>query len=328
MGRLRERALAGALAVLVTASCAPAVQEPVISAQSYLETALDALDRGIRADSLEWEVAAREARAAISETSSVEDVHALLDHLAAVAGGPHSWFRTPQEVQEWESAATGAGGPTLPSVEVAEGIGVLTVPAFSIDDADLVQRYVDAGIMAVKPYAEADLCGWVVDLALNGGGNAHAMLAVVSPLLTDGVVMRSQERGSPAVEIVVDGNTVLGAGQVLAAGGQEVVKLNPTSVAVRHSGMTASAGEAVVIAFYGEPAARSFGQWTRGFTTGNDVVELDDGAALTVTVRTFQDRLGTTYDGKLAPGVEGGGASIGSHPATTEDEWMRSRCPA
>lgn len=318
--------MAWALAVLVTASCAPAAQEPGISAQSYLEAAIGVLDRGIRADSPEWGVATREARAAISETSSVEDVHALLDHLAVVAGGPHSWFRTPQEVQAWEAAATGVDGPALPSVVVEDGIGVLTVPAFALDDADLVQRYVDAGIAAVKPYTEVDLCGWVVDLSLNSGGNAHAMLAAVSPLLTDGVVMRSQERASPAVEIVVDGNTVLGAGQVLASGGEEVVKLNPTSVAVRHSGMTASAGEAVVIAFYGEPAARSFGQWTRGFTTGNDFVELGDGAGLTVTVRTFQDRLGTMYDGKLGPGVEGAGAAVGQSPGLTEEEWLLSRC--
>lgn len=319
-------ALLCALAGLLVAACAPTAEEPPILAQPYLETAIHLLDDGLRADSPEWALAKQDARATISATSSLDDVHALLGTLASVAGGPHSRFRTPGEVQEWEAAALGADGPVLPSVEIEDGIGVLTVPGFSIEEPDLVQSYVDAAIAAIRPYEEADLCGWVVDLSLNMGGNAHPMLAAVSPLLTDGVVLRSATRDGRVSEVVVDGNSILFEGQVLAAGSEKAVKLHPRSVAVRHSGTTASAAEAVVIAFYGEEAARSFGQWTRGFTTGNTYVELDDGAGLTITTRTFQDRLGTTYDGKLAPGVEGGDASSSSHPAVTETEWMRGRC--
>lgn len=152
------------------------------------------------------------------------------------------------------------------------------------------------------------------------------MIAAASPLLSDGVVLGLEEPDGAVRELPVDGNTVVHDGDVIAGATGSPVKVRTPSDAIRHSLMTASAGEAVVVAFYGEPAARTFGSRTRGFTTGNTYTELADGAGLTVTTGVLRDRPGNTYDGKLAPGIEGPGASVVADLASTESDWLRSRC--
>ncbi|MEP7765509.1 S41 family peptidase [Sanguibacter sp. 25GB23B1] len=298
----------------------------VVTAPVYLAEALGLLDDGIRAGSDDWAAARADAVARVTAETPLDDVHVLLDDLATVAGGPHSTFRTPDEVRSWEADALGADGPELPSVERDGDVAVLTLPSFPIDDPAMVEEYVDASLDAIRPLADADVCGWVVDVSLNVGGNAHAMIAAASPLLSDGVVLGLEEPDGTVRELVVDGSTVLSDGDVLAGGTGSPVTIHTPSVAVRHSTMTASAGEAVVVAFYGEPTARTFGSWTRGFTSGNTYTELSDGAGLTVTTGMFQDRLGNTYDGKLAPSIEGPGASVAGDLATSESEWLHSRC--
>jgi len=58
-------------------------------------------------------------------------------------------------------------------------------------------------------------------------------------------------------------------------------------VAVLTSGRTASAGEAVAIAFQGQPGVRLIGAPTAGFTTGNRTHIMRDG--------TFYRRLALRY---------------------------------
>lgn len=67
---------------------------------------------------------------------------------------------------------------------------------------------------------------------------------------------------------------------------------------------TASAGEAVVVAFRGRPATRFFGEQTRGVPTGNDAYRLSDGAMLILTEVKDADRTGRTYDEAIRPDEE------------------------
>lgn len=74
-------------------------------------------------------------------------------------------------------------------------------------------------------------------------------------------------------------------------------------VAVLTDERTASSGEAVAVAFRGMPAARSYKAATHGFSTGNEVVRLPDGALLVITTCRFADRAGQLYGGPLIPDV-------------------------
>jgi len=72
-------------------------------------------------------------------------------------------------------------------------------------------------------------------------------------------------------------------------------------VAVLTSQFTASAGEAIVVAFRGRPHTSSFGAVTAGVPTGNAPKMLSDGALLVVTAAFDADRTGRTYDSPILP---------------------------
>jgi C-terminal processing protease CtpA/Prc len=76
------------------------------------------------------------------------------------------------------------------------------------------------------------------------------------------------------------------------------------SVAVLVSRITASSGEAALIAFIGRENTRTFGEPTNGLPTVNDLHELEDGAALVITESYMADRNGTTYDDIIRPDQE------------------------
>lgn len=67
---------------------------------------------------------------------------------------------------------------------------------------------------------------------------------------------------------------------------------------------TASAGEAVVVAFRGRPDTRFFGEQTYGVPTGNEPYHLSVGAVLVLTQVKDADRTGRAYDAPIPPDVE------------------------
>ena len=72
-------------------------------------------------------------------------------------------------------------------------------------------------------------------------------------------------------------------------------------VAVLTSGQTASAAEAILVAFLGRPDTRTFGEPTFGAPTAPAWQEMPDGAHMSVTQYLDQDRLGNTYQDSIQP---------------------------
>ncbi|WP_250969315.1 S41 family peptidase [Streptomyces sp. RKAG290] len=75
-------------------------------------------------------------------------------------------------------------------------------------------------------------------------------------------------------------------------------------MAVLTGPVTASAAEAVTIAFRGRPRTRTFGKPTAGVPTANSSYPLSDGALVVLTVAREADRDGHLYDGPIAPDVD------------------------
>ena len=71
----------------------------------------------------------------------------------------------------------------------------------------------------------------------------------------------------------------------------------------RLSAKTTSAGEAIAIAFRGNPNTRSFGQRTRGLTTAHSTFTLSDGAMIVLTKAIDTDRNGQVYEDGVTPDV-------------------------
>lgn len=162
-------------------------------------------------------------------------------------------------------------------------------------------QYASAAQGIIRRVDQPATCGWVVDLRRDLGGDLWPMLAGVGPILGTGTVgafVGAQGRqvwGYRAGQAVLDGHVMA---QVGAA--YHLTRSWPP-VALLTSRLTASSGEALVVAFHGRPRTRSFGEPTAGVPTANIVQPLSDGAALVVTTALDVDRTGHSYDDAIAP---------------------------
>ncbi|MCC6194017.1 MAG: S41 family peptidase [Burkholderiales bacterium] len=134
--------------------------------------------------------------------------------------------------------------------------------------------------------------GWIVDLRRNGGGNMWPMLGGLAGLL-----------GTGAIGSFVD---AAGASHPWRLAERVTVpavrhRSDASPVAVLVGGDTASSGEAVAVAFVARPFTRLFGVPTKGLTSGNEAIELADGAIIFLTTVLFADRSGRRFGGPVIP---------------------------
>lgn len=181
-------------------------------------------------------------------------------------------------------------------------IGYLELPAFS-GMPERGVRYATTVQQAIRGADVSPMRGWIVDLRLNGGGNMYPMLAGVGPVLGAGEVGGFVDaHGNRTWFAYRDGVASLN-GKALGT-----VDIAPYTlqrpmppVAVLTSEGAASSGEAIVVAFRGRPATRSFGAPTAGVPTANAAKELSDGAYINLTQALDFDRTGQTYNAPIPP---------------------------
>lgn len=184
---------------------------------------------------------------------------------------------------------------------VEGGIGYVELPELVGSDwfGDSAS-YAVAGQAAIRSADAPPGCGWIVDLRRNGGGNMWPMLAAAGPLLGDGLLGGFISPGT-ASRWSYDGGRARMDGRTLAEVRDPYAIPAEVPVAVLTSRLTASSGEAVVIAFRGRPGTRSFGEATRGLPTANATLPLPDGAMLFLTTAVDADRTGRAYRTRIEP---------------------------
>jgi carboxyl-terminal processing protease len=261
-------------------------------------------------------------------------VSATLDDL----GDNHSRLVAPTVAEELVAAQPRRD--VEPSGEALDGdIGYLLLPGFAGGARREGDQVVEADTPAVRAYVNAarrllvdpNVCGWILDLRRNDGGNAFPMLSAVAPLLGAGVFVGFKHRDGmlSGIEITEDGSTGEATDVSLLGPkpGSQPPQV-PLPVAVLTNGVTGSAGEAVAIALKGRPHTRSFGSPTAGVPTANDGFFLSDGSLLLLTVAVDVDRNGNMYESPIAPD-EPTDAAIGNRPRgeaalATATEWLRT----
>ena len=158
------------------------------------------------------------------------------------------------------------------------------------------------------------VCGWVVDLRPSsaGGVGVGAAFVGLSSLLPDGPVITFVDRDGVA------GSGYSLAGSTLTVAPSAIVPdievpsppfprvpLSPKitqPVVVLQSSLTASTGEATVVAFKGRPQTRFVGQPTFGASSsGNMTLVGPFGSSAVLTAGLFQDRAGVTYPEEPIP---------------------------
>ena len=324
--RRRVRGNAGAfvaVGVLALSGCVGAPEEANGEVSAYVDRAIAEMRDGIHVDSDAFRAAVAAAAPDLRAQRSIVRTYPGLRELATVAGGEHSSFLSPVEVQAATSADVPGATFPVPTASTDAGVTVLTLPSFTGQSASAVQRYERSGLDALRATAAETTCGWIVDLRTNGGGNAWPMLAVAAPLLDDGTVVGLRRGEETRWAEVLDG------GVVSTPGGEDTTTPGGFTldgpVAILTSTMTASAAEIVALAFIGQDDVIRVGAPTAGLTTGNEIRELSDGAWIVLTTTYDVDRTGRVYDGPIAPDILAPPGSTPSDLDVARSE-LASRC--
>jgi carboxyl-terminal processing protease len=140
------------------------------------------------------------------------------------------------------------------------------------------------------------VCGWIVDLRRDTGGEMWPMFQAIRAIV-----------GEPPFGSFVDSSGARTAWAYPSSGdGSAPGAVTPLShpqgpVAVLTSRLTAGAAEAVVVAFLGRSETRSFGEPTWGTPTTSRFDTLADGAMLQLTEAFDADRAGVEHRSRIAP---------------------------
>jgi len=265
--------------------------EPAPEAREYLEHALRIMEaEALHRHRVDWADIRETAYRTAAGAHHPRDTYGAIAGALRALGDNHSRFIPPASEQPAEVRAMMDARPR-PEPEtrrVHERVGYVAVPGFSGPDAEQFTSSVLDGVFEVDG---PEVCGWIVDVRGNTGGNMWPMLAGLSPILGDDRSGFFVTPDSGWVEWVIDHGV---------RAGRRLVR-DHAAVAVLHDGATVSSGEAVVVAFRGRPQTRSFGQRTGGLSTANRTVAMPDGASMMLTVAVFADRERNLYGAAIPP---------------------------
>ncbi len=275
------------------------------AAKTYLEEAVAKIQgEAMNSNKLNWPRVLAQAYALAQDAATATDTHDAIRFVLRSLGDGHSYFIAPNTAKQTQSNSN-TENFNLASATIA-GKGYVSVPAYIGKLSARQTAFVDAIQNNIKARAADKVCGWIVDLRENAGGSMHPMLAGLAPLFGDGALGSLVSPTGTKQWRIADGGSGFGeAGD----GSNDSRATRPlilegtiaAPVAVLLGPKTASSGEIVAVSFVGRPNTRSFGEPTRGQTTGNSSIELTDGAVMAVTTSIYADRNGKRYGGKLIP---------------------------
>lgn len=264
--------------LLVTVSCS--------GPQGYLKKAISLMDRnGLFAEGDEWEAARKEALS--QKPATIEEAQDVVRQALKVAGGKHSFVLPATNVQalaemEWQ----------MPTVDILDGnIALIKIPDFSGNQED-GQRYARTVIEGVPE----DICGAIIDLRGNSGGNMYPMIASVHRFIQDGNNMLKFKSRSRTSSIPLS--------YILRVEDIEARESLNGPIAILTDSLTASSGEATLICFRGQENVKTFGAPTAGYASANQTFKMPDGSNLVLTTSCDVARTGEEFcDDPITPDV-------------------------
>ncbi len=298
---------AAALALL--AFCpAPAAAAPSAEARALVDEAIAELrTHHIQRGRMDWDRLAREAYEIADNAVTPRDAHPAIEHVIAALGERHTMFlpaRTaPAPVPDAATPPRPRPAPESPKVERrAGGIGYVRMPGwpFARDDPRS-EAWIEQARASMAAADRAGICGWIIDVRGNGGGNVWPMFDVLAPIL-----------GTPPFGSFVAQSRVpilYAGGRAFYPGIQPVMPPLPAlnlrsaegPAAVLMDEGTGSSGENVVMAFKGRERTRFFGTPTANYVSVNNPKTLADGSVITTTIGFTEDRTGRAWLSAIEP---------------------------
>ena len=307
------------LAVTLLQTGEPAPPE-AFDAQARVTEALDILRReAYRRDAVDWAVLEHEARAGAAKAADNADMLRVYARMLDSLGDGHSFVQADPAVMETYRARHGEAfdafrvyKPVTSTFTARNQPEARTLALTGRGSAELVvvPKVFGGGRVGV-PYATAlfdhiaaaavRVCGYVVDLRGNQGGNVWHMKAGASALLGDSYLNNDPFARFENGAFVVNEGEYAGATMTAATTWRALPALAEAPVAVLIDDGVGSSGEGMAVAFKGRIHTRFFGQTTAGVASVNNGFMLKDGVNLVVTIAMMADRNGAIYPDGVPP---------------------------
>ncbi|WP_407571636.1 S41 family peptidase [Deinococcus altitudinis] len=196
----------------------------------------------------------------------------------------------------------------LPQGKILGKVGYLQLPGNDGATDTPESVYATTAQKLIRTQLKAGVCGWVVDLRTDTGGNSYPMLTALGPLYGEGLVLSNQERGQTPVPVIYSHGATTFGQQVLArlkatSGIPATLPIPRPPIAVLIGPRTLSSGEYAAIAFHGLKNVRTFGLPTGGAIGYQTRFLLPDGATLLLGTGVELDRTGHVIDAAQLPDV-------------------------
>lgn len=323
----------------------PTVPGASRGAVEYLLTALCYMERGyLHRDRVSWRTVRAAALQRIANAKSPHDTYpAIRQALSDIADG-HSGLLEPHWRDHFTQTTRASGSAAPHSISpsgrlTADNLAYVVVPwqvgrgwgsLYFLNDPN-ARAYARCLRTLLRDLDAQRPLGWVVDLRANAGGNIWPMLDGLGPLLGEGrisaIVM--PQFGRRIDTWLVAGRASSGPPWLAGLGviGPQGLLLRTASppVAVLVGPRTASAGEAVAVAFRGRLNTYFVGLPTAGLATSTQSFSLPDGAELLLTIGTLADRIGRQYEGPIPPDAHVPATEGQDEALIVASRWIRNR---
>jgi carboxyl-terminal processing protease len=281
--------------LLALGFCGVTAQAIAPEASAYLDTALGHLEKHfLRTERVDWQAVRTGSRNIAKDAKTFRDTYPAIRWAFSQLNEPHSFFLEPQQV----TASRAPQNQEIPTSRQLGKIGVVHLPAHGSDGSLTQGTYQDTVHDAIRNLDQQGVCGWLINLGNNGGGNMYPMIAGVGALLGEGE--HGMFLGAKKTPLYAwgykAGAAVVGNTPLARVERPYTLKTANPPVAVVISNRTGSSGEATAISFIGRPNTRFFGTATFGFTTGNIGMPLEDNAVLVITSAEMADRTAKTHE--------------------------------
>lgn len=292
---------------VVVEAVEPDPAPPSPEAAAFLDRAINLLrEHHIDTRDADWDRITANARAEIGGARGPADTYAAIRGILGELGDRHTFLRVPDVAPPPPPASSGGAGTgtrraPMPRFKLVNGrFGVVRLPAHAGSEEES-RLYATTLRTALQALDRHGVCGWVVDLRGNSGGNMWPMLSGLDPLL-GAAPFGSFITASGEIQ-----NWVRASGEIqpAAASDREAPYLrlrgSALPVAVLIDTATASAGEMTATSLIGRAGVRSFGHPSNGLITGTSSHDLGQGASLIIASARVRDRTGQVYREKLLP---------------------------
>lgn len=286
---------------------------PSTAAQAYFDQALLLIKEHHRnTDKIDWPRIRIQANVLMAAANEPSDTYPAIRFILRSLDEQHSVLLEPKDIPGKVSDQPSRGyakipaSISMPSFRIIRNrYGYLALPklnSLGSDGALVAARYSDTSRRALLTMDKTNLCGFIIDLRNNSGGNMWPMLLGLDPLLGTppfGYFVRANKAKQAWTR--ASGNIFPSSDPITPSAPSFKLKHSLAPIAVLVGPQTISSGEMTAIALIGRPYTQVFGKPSAGFTTANNVYPLSDGAVLLITEAAVQDRTGRSYVGPIVP---------------------------